>query len=436
MHAKQSGRIAGLFVVCVLFPLSAWAQLGKAFESERKVLKDPATGHEIVFLTSKPRDDSKIYPTHPQWTSDGRWVVFRSKRVEGEAMAVHEDSGRIVQVTHGGFSGMLVLARKSMRLFFLQPAQPSGSAHLMEVDLEKLFADVSASTVGAAERYQRSRAFIPAEMNGGDLALDADESTIYFRLASTEAAKHLSANTVLKPAFGPRNMGAGPSGIAAVDLSSGRIRVVAALPFQVGHIQANPSRPGELIFCWETGGKSPQRMWSINADGSNLRPLFPESEFDWVTHEVVVSADEVAFAILGHRAVGTKDAWGPSGTRERPTGMAILNLRTNETQILGQTRAAGGFWHVHASPDGNWAVADDFDRNLWLIDRHTNEMMVLSSGHKTTAQDHVHPTFSADSRKIQIQSAMLSEDGRTMNIAILKVPDAWLNRYRTPTSKP
>jgi oligogalacturonide lyase len=273
-------------------------------------------------------------------------------------------------------------------------------------------------------------------MNGGDLALDADESTIYFRLASMEAAKHLPTDTALKPAFGPRNMGAGPSGIAGVDLSSGRIRVVAALPFQVGHIQANPSRPGELIFCWETGGKSPQRMWSIEADGSHLRPLFPESEFDWVTHEVVVSADEVAFAILGHRAVGTKDAWGPSGTRERPTGMAILNLRTNETQILGQTRAAGGFWHVHASPDGNWAVADDFDRNLWLIDRHTNEMTVLSSGHKTTAEDHVHPTFSADSSRIQIQSAMLSEDGRTMNIAVVKVPDSWLNRYRKPTSKP
>ncbi|HZV56439.1 MAG TPA: hypothetical protein VFF89_02085, partial [Sphingobium sp.] len=82
----------------------------------------------------------------------------------------------------------------------------------------------------------------------------------------------------------------------------------------------------------------------------------------------------------------------------------------------------------NGSGDGRWAVGDDFDRNLWLIDRHTDEMMLLSTGHKTTAADHPHPTFSGDGTRIEIQSAMLSADDRSMNICVIPVPEAWLKR--------
>ena len=59
---------------------SLWAQMGQRFPSERKVIKDPKTGVELVFLTSKSgTGDSKIYQTHNQWTSDGKWVIFRYK---------------------------------------------------------------------------------------------------------------------------------------------------------------------------------------------------------------------------------------------------------------------------------------------------------------------------------------------------------------------
>ena len=55
-------------------------------------------------------------------------------------------------------------------------------------------------------------------------------------------------------------------------------------------------------------------------------------------------------------------------------------------------------------------------------------MMMLTTGHKPTASDHPHPTFNADGTKIEIESAMLSEDGRSMNICIVPVPKAWLAR--------
>lgn len=430
--------------------LPASAQIGKRFPSERKVVPDPVTGLPLTFLTTQALGDSKIYPSHPQWTADGQWLVFRSARVKGEAMAVHEASGEIVQVSEGGYTGMLNLSQNQMKLYFLREAQPGLEA--VEVDLARLFADSAAARLQGAGHYQRVIGRLGPELQAvGDSALDADGQWLYFRIGAQAAAPHLPPGTKIEPAFGPRRMGAGPTGIAKTHVASGEVRHVVSVPFQVGHIQANTWNPGELVFSWETGGKSPQRTWTVRGDGTGLRPLYPEASYEWVTHEAVISKDEVALAIMGYRPIpaaaaaaaagdrapgtdvaganpGQDAAWGDSGTREKPTGLAIVNLRTREVQIAGQTPSGSGLWHVHGSPDGRFAVGDDFSRSLYLIDRRSREMMLLSTGHKTTARDHPHPTFSPDGTRIQIQSAMLSEDGRSLNICIVPVPEAWLRR--------
>ena len=101
-------------------------------------------------------------------------------------------------------------------------------------------------------------------------------------------------------------------------------------------------------------------------------------------------------------------------------------------RIVGQVPMGNpgrSVWHVNGSPDGRWAVADDFQYRVWLYDRTNGEMMLLADmGHMTTAADHIHPTFNADSTKIEIQSAMLSEDKRSLNICVVPVPEAWLKR--------
>lgn len=443
--------ISKLLICAALIASSAaQAQIGTRFPSERKVVKDPVTGTMLTFLTSTPRGDSKIYPTHPQWTSDGKWLVFRSNRVKGEAMAVNEATGALVQVTEGGYMGMLNLAQKSMKLYFMRADGDSKRVQIVEVDLAKLFADSAAGKLKKADAYQRICGTTDAELEaGGDMALDADEEWAYFRTGPTWSGQHLAAGTKIEPAFGPRKMGAGPNGIARLNVRTGEVKHVVSVPFQIGHIQANLYNPGEIVFCWETGGKSPQRTWTVKADGTGLRPLYPEASYEWVTHEAVISKDEVAMAIMGHRPIpgaegpsgvaapatgvyganpGQDDGWGATGTREKPSGLAIVNLRTREMTIAGQTPSGSGLWHVHGSSDGKWAVGDDFSRSVYLIDRKTREMIMLTTGHKTTAADHPHPTFNKEGTKIQIQSAMLSEDNRSMNIVVVPVPQAWLKR--------
>ena len=196
---------------------TAEAQIGKRFPSEKKIVKDPVTGTMLTFLTSTPAGDSKIYQTHNQWTSDGQWVIFRSNRVRGEAMAVNEKTGDIVQVTEGGYTGMLNVARRSMKLFFLRnpPANsPRGSMQVVEVDLGKLFADSAAGTLKPAEAYQRICGTTPSELGaGGDMALDGDENWVYFRVGRNECPdwsyKILRFRTVSDRTYSNKPVGAG-----------------------------------------------------------------------------------------------------------------------------------------------------------------------------------------------------------------------------------
>jgi oligogalacturonide lyase len=399
------------FATACIFALLATvaaAQIGTRFPSEKKIVPDPVTGVPLTFLTSTPVGDSKIYQTHHQRTADGKWLVFRSNRVRGQAMAVNEETGDILQVTQNGYTGMLCLAERSMKLYFLRTqmlqapaavtgAEPAygaapnsansrGPSQIIEVDLEKLFADSAAGTLQDATVYERVCGTIPLEWGaGGDMALDANEDVAYFRVGREEAAKHLPPDAVVMENFGPRNMGAGPTGIARMDLTTGEVSFIIAVPFQIGHIQTNPWVPGEIVFCWETGGKAPQRTWTVQADGTGLRPLYPEADYEWVTHEAIITRNEVAIAIMGHREPGVNDAWGPSGSREKPTGLGIVNLRTREMRIAGQTKSGSGLWHVHGSPNSRWAVGDDFARSIYLIDRTNDELILLSTGQKATA---------------------------------------------------
>jgi oligogalacturonide lyase len=473
---------------------AAFAQMGRRWPSEKKVVPDPVTGLPLTFLTSTDGGyrQSKIYQTHRQWTVDGKWLIFRGVRETGsQAFAVNEETGEIIQVTENGFSGMLCLGNKTMKLYALEggggggrgvggvapepagleeagrgpgrggppdgaadsggpgrgpgpgaggPAGgrgpggrgPSGPRRVLEIDLEKLFADVAAGTVKPAANYTRVCGTIPATLQvDGNMGLDANDDFVYFRVGGPET-EQLSNGLTLQPGFGPRFRQA-TSGLRSMNLKTGEIKFIVNVGFTIGHVQTNPWVAGEIIFCWETGGKAPQRTWTVKADGTGLRPLYPEPDYDWVTHEAVISKDEVVIAILGHRPIASATAdssWGIAGTMEHPTGVGVVNLRTREMRLVGQvpTWAPGrSDWHVAGSADGRWVSSDDFSYEVWLYDRHNNEAILLA-GPQKTGTDHIHPTFNAESTKIEIQSALISKDNRSLNIAVVPVPKSLLNR--------
>jgi oligogalacturonide lyase len=108
-------------IVILLFQPSASSQVGKVFPSELKEFVDSITGKKYSALTTSSFSDAKIYQTHPQWTSDGQYIIFRSNRSGGrisQVFAVHEKNGTIIQLTEGRGIGMgsLNVCRKTNNL--------------------------------------------------------------------------------------------------------------------------------------------------------------------------------------------------------------------------------------------------------------------------------------------------------------------------------
>ena len=89
-----------------------------------------------------------------RWQPPNRPLLMPDKFID-----LAEQTGDIVQVSEGGYSGMLNLARKAMKLVFMRRAD--AGLQVVEVDLARVFADSAAGRMGPAGSYQRVAATLP-----------------------------------------------------------------------------------------------------------------------------------------------------------------------------------------------------------------------------------------------------------------------------------
>ncbi len=145
-------KTAAALVALACLAAPAFAQVGRVWPSEKRMVIDPVTGTPLTFLTSTPVGDSKIYQTHPDWTSDAQWLIFRSNRASGQAFAVNEATGKIVQVTDKGYMGMLCVARKSMKLYLMrdETAPESGRDPYVDSAAAAIAADAKSGAAATA----------------------------------------------------------------------------------------------------------------------------------------------------------------------------------------------------------------------------------------------------------------------------------------------
>lgn len=140
--------------VYTTFDMTGTGVVGQRFPSEHLTIIDPVTGAEVIALTTSRHGNSKLYQTHPQWTPDGRYVVFTSDRaaVNGRgrhAYAISMDDYEIVQVTAGDDRGSLHLGWTRNVAYHFRGGQ------LIELDLGALLADSEEGGVQEPSGYER-----------------------------------------------------------------------------------------------------------------------------------------------------------------------------------------------------------------------------------------------------------------------------------------
>ncbi len=378
------------------FDMAGTDIFGQRFPSESLTITDPVTGVKFIALTTSRHSSVKIYQDHPNWTADGKYIVFTSNRNTSaggnvtfanpqargtrQYYAISMDNHEIVQVTTGSGVGDLLLSHKRNVAYRFRGPQ------IIELNLGTLLADSEKGKVKDSASYEKVVATIPDTLKPGGMCLDINDNRIFF---STRAGENSSS-------------------IYSVELDNKKTTKLTTVAFRTGHFQANPYVSGEIMYCWETGGDAPQRIWILSVDkGGKVtnRPGYKEKDDEWVTHEVFVGPDHIVFNVMGHI----------DRLRSNPTGLKMLNIRTGESKHIEQPKELGGYWHAAGTKDLKWIVGDTFDGNIYQIDVDKGNAKLLSVGHRPgtkspfSSQAHAHQSISTDGKWVLINSSLLTD---------------------------
>ncbi|KJD34839.1 biopolymer transporter Tol [Tamlana nanhaiensis] len=361
---------------------------GQRFPSENFTYKDKITGVTVNALTTSRHSNSKMYQTHPQWLANGEYIIFSSNRTAKEGSwdrqyyAISTKTFEITQITTG----------KGARDFHLgwhkNVAYRFKNNTLIEIDIEAILKDVDHNKVKTPEAYEKVLAKVPSTIKPSGLGIDANETAAYFssKINDEEQA------------------------IYKTEFKTGKTTKLVTVPFRIGHLQNNPYVSGELMYCWETGGDSPQRMWLLSIDENGTvtnRSLYEERATDWVTHEVFMGKDKVLFHLMGHL----------DRLKVNQTGIYSIDLRTSKLTFHGQSHVDGGYWHCNATPDGKWIAGDTFDGKLFRINaENPDDTVLLTQGHRLLSvspfskEAHLHQSISPDGKWVLFNSSYLTSN--------------------------
>ena len=388
---------------------SAPAQFGKWTQSESRVIRDGVTGIELNVITGEQSNDRFIYQTDPMWTPDGKYLLFRSSARTEEKKTqfffMEVSTGRIIQATDGSV-GSVFLANNSNTMFV--NLRGEGQWTLASMNLDKFFSDANRGRTKAFEKYLKKIGSFQAEgETPGGWCVSSDDKYAYItvtRKVSDELIKAAEAKAFKPQDNQPKKIGVSFCGIRSMDLKTGKVKHLIDTEFRVGHIQASRFRPEEVVFCLETGGDADQRMWYLNAQTCEFKPLYNETPLDWVTHETFASEDYVYFNVLGWQDRLRKDDVDYIGQVEMDKDRA--------SSLTGR-----GFWHCNATRDNKWACGDTFAGSVWIVNVQTGHRYQIASDLKM-APDHAHPFFSPDGTKLCFQSGHYS-DGKRLNLVMV-----------------
>ena len=330
----------------------------RKYPTEKMTYKDITTGQKITMLTTSEAKDDKIYQTHPNWTADGRHIVFRSDRSgTNQYFAISVKTGTIVQLTDVKQPGNACLSKRKNRMYYVSDNK------IWNLDIDSI---LQSNGRRQQDEFRNKVADLPENARlSGTISLDSNEQEIYMGVQYTTASW----------------------GLLSLDVDTGKYSKIIDTKFRIGHCQAHPSTSGLIMYCWETGGDSQQRMWIVNSNGRENGPFYKETYDEWVTHEVWWGQNKALFTI-----------WpGNEEMLKKPYGIAYISLEDKSLHILNQRK----YWHVGGSPDGKWAVGDTFDGEIYLINADSGRARLLTQGHRPRgATVHPHPSFSPDGSSI------------------------------------
>jgi oligogalacturonide lyase len=334
---------------------------------------DPDTGHRVVQLSREPGSESLYFNLNP-FTPDGRKMVITTP----DGIAMIDLQTREVENIVAGRAHVIMVGRKTGQIYygttnrtvFAVDPNTKVTREIAKFPRGQQVATVNADeTLLAGTLVERTDWGTNADFfDGGpnrltDIERADEQRGKKGQMMEERLAKHY------------------PMELFFYDLRTGKTKKFNRCTDWLGHLQFSPTDPNRLMFCHEGPWHKVDRIWTIRADGTDLK---------------LVHQRKMAMEIAGHEFWSTdgKTIWYDLQTpRGEDFWVAGCNVSTGERTWYHLQRDE---WSVHfnVSPDGKLFSGDGGDEHMvahadngkWIYLFHPELLADRSDGNIDTSK--------------------------------------------------
>ncbi len=364
---------------------------GKVYPDEHKVIIAEESGYEVLQLTTNSADNSGLYFTSRSFVPDENGLVFTSRRTGAwNLFYMNLKTFTFVQLTDSKkISGTGAEVSPATHEVFYSEGRMIKAVHL------KTLAERVVTTV--PEGYSLGSA-LSVTASGKALAF-----SITTNLVLTTKTKVIYSD--MDEHFAKRPWSAVLTGNA----DGSGWHEIARQEKWLSHTLISPQNPKLILYCHEgRWNQVEQRLWLVNADGSNIHPLRVEEK------------PEIS---IGH------EFWFEDGIHvgyqvSYPKGPKMIGVADTRDGSVHEYQAPYTDGHVQASHHGNLFVGDGSDKdpylNLYqLADGKLTGRHIFKHGSSFSQQYwHPHPAFSPDDAYVLFTSCRAGNG----DVYLIKLP--------------
>lgn len=370
-----------IVALSVALPLGAWAGTtlkGKVYPAENKTFLAPESGCEVIQLTTNEADDSGLYFTSRSFVPEDNRLVFTSRRTGSwNLFYMNLKTFEFVQLTDSRkISGTGADVCAATHEVFYRDGQTIKAVHVKTL-AERIITTVpDGYNVGAAVSVTASGQALAFSISES-LTLTSKTSVIYSDMNEHFAKRPWSA------VLTGRADGTG-------------WHQVARQKKWISHTLICPTDPNLILYCHEgRWDQVEQRMWLVNADDRNNRPLRPEEKPEIKVGHEFWFGDGIH---VGYQA-------------SYPKAAKTIGIADTRDGSFCEYPAPFSDGHVQASHQGNLFVGDGSDKepflNLYKLEtgKLTGRHLFRHGSSFSQQHWHPHPAFSPDDALVVFTSS-------------------------------
>ncbi len=361
----------------VLTGMKAAGHKGKIYPDQRRRYRDSKTGRTVWQMTDTPgRVTHAQYFTQPACTPDGHWLVYGSDRGSApeqlNLFKMDLESGESIQLTDSDRDltpRWSHISPDGKEVYFIEDRN-----HVRTVNLTTL--------------EERSIGKIEGCFRPHQLSVSPDNR---FLIDGVFLEDKPEEDFLVGQGFLIR------SALVMIDIKTGKIDRLLDGNTPRTHVQFCPTNPDLVLYCYGGPWWRVQRMWLIRVDGTGNRPIFIQTNFEGVGHDFWSEDGKTLYATC-------------SGGRQ-PQGLWAVRADGKEERCV-LAGPCTGHGTVNAVQD-RFVIDETYNdctTGLWYSRKGAVQAELLCQTGVNWAgarqEYHPHPKFLPDGKRVSFTSAM------------------------------